>query len=280
MQGLSISRAWEETRALLARDGKLIWTVALALVVLPAAILGAVTPGGLGTAILAIAESKSVGLLGLFVVVVLVILTGQLAITRLALGPSISVAGAIRNAGGRLLTYVAVSLIAGVVLFVILIIAAAILGATVAPGLTEQQIAQSPAVLFVVLVLSAAYFFLLARVVGLAAAVTTAEVRGPIATIRRAWSLTSGHTWRLLGFFVVFIIGTGIAVFAVTTATASVLQLLFGVIEPMSASALIAAVVDAMASGAVTVLLAVMLARIYAQLSGRGAQPSVPSSGV
>jgi len=276
---LSISQAWEESRAVLAHDGKLIATVALALIVLPAAVLGAISPGGLGTAIFAIAESNSVGLLALFLLILLVILTGQLAITRLALGPSVSVGGAIANAARHLLSYVLVALIAGAVLFVVLVIAAAIVGATVAPGMTEEEIAGSPAVIIVVLLLLALYFFLLARFVGLAAAITTAEGLGPIATIRRAWSLTSGHSWRMLGFLVVFMIGTGIALFAVTSVVASIAQLLLGKIESMSASALVAAIIEALASGAVTIVFAVMLARIYTQLAGNSPQVSVPSSG-
>jgi hypothetical protein len=276
---LSISQAWDESRAVLAHDGKLIATVALALIVLPAAILGAISPGGLGTAIFAIAESNSIGLLALFLLILLVILTGQLAITRLALGPSVSVGGAIANAARHLLSYVLVALIAGAVLFLVLVIAAAIVGATVAPGMTEEEIAGSPAVIIVVLLLLALYFFLLARFVGLAAAITTAEGLGPIATIRRAWSLTSGHSWRLLGFLIVFMIGTGIALFAVTSVVASIAQLLLGKIESMSASALVAALVEALASGAVTIVFAVMLARIYTQLASNSPQVSVPSSG-
>ncbi len=279
MAKLSISQAWDESRAVLAHDGKLIATVALALIVLPAAILGAISPGGLGTAIFAIAESNSIGLLALFLLILLVILTGQLAITRLALGPSVSVGGAIANAARHLLSYVLVALIAGAVLFLVLVIAAAIVGATVAPGMTEEEIAGSPAVIIVVLLLLALYFFLLARFVGLAAAITTAEGLGPIATIRRAWSLTSGHSWRLLGFLIVFMIGTGIALFAVTSVVASIAQLLLGKIESMSASALVAALVEALASGAVTIVFAVMLARIYTQLASNSPQVSVPSSG-
>lgn len=280
MAKLSISQAWDESRAVLARDGKLIGTVALALVVLPTAILGAVIPGGLATALFAIAESSSPGLFALFLLVLLVILTGQLAITGLAIGPSVSVGEAIANGVRRLFTYVCVALTAGAILFTILVIAAAILGATVAPAMSEEEIARSPAVLLIVLILLVVYLFLLARVVGIAAAITTTERTGPIATIRRAWTLTSGNSWRLVGFFAVFILGTGVAVFAVNTVIASISQIFLGKIEPMSASALVTAIGGALASGAVTSLFAVMLARIYKQLAGAIAQAGVPSSGI
>jgi hypothetical protein len=41
MSKLSLSHAWEETKAILARDGNLLGTVALALVVLPQAVYAA-----------------------------------------------------------------------------------------------------------------------------------------------------------------------------------------------------------------------------------------------
>ena len=47
MQALSISRAWEESRALLLRDGKLYAAVALALISLPTAVAALVNPSGI-----------------------------------------------------------------------------------------------------------------------------------------------------------------------------------------------------------------------------------------
>src|SRR5919112_640952 len=47
MRGLSISAAWEETRDILTRDGRLLTTVALALIALPAAINTLINPGGI-----------------------------------------------------------------------------------------------------------------------------------------------------------------------------------------------------------------------------------------
>ena len=89
MRGLSISRAWEETRAILARDGRLIAAVALALIALPTAVTGLIDPNGIG---------DSAGRMGLDVIVVvasLLALAGQLALIRLALGPSVTVGAAI-----------------------------------------------------------------------------------------------------------------------------------------------------------------------------------------
>jgi hypothetical protein len=56
---------------------------------------------------------------------------------------------------------------------------------------------------------------------------------------------------------------------------------LFGAIAPMSLSALLVGLFDSIVNGGVTVFLAVMLARIYLQLTGRtAAGASVPKSGI
>ena len=44
MASLSISKAWDESKAILAHDGRLIASVALALVALPTAITGLIDP--------------------------------------------------------------------------------------------------------------------------------------------------------------------------------------------------------------------------------------------
>ena len=281
MGSLSISAAWEETKAVLARDGRLFASVALALIVLPAAIVGAFYPGGLGSAIFAVLESNSLGLTVLVVAVFLVILTGQLAITRLATGPSITVGGAITHAGRRLPSYVAMALIMGAAIMAVMLVGALIIAATVKQPVSEEELARSPAVAIVVCLMLAAYLFLMTRIVSVAAAVTTTEAAGPLRIIRRAWALTSGHFWRLFGFLVVYMIGTGIAVFAIVSVVGFVAPLLLGSMDPMSASALVLALVAAIANGVVILVFAVMLARIYVQLARRGeAQPSAPSSGI
>ena len=44
MSRVSISRAWDETKAIFSRDGRLLVAVALALFVLPVVIVGLVMP--------------------------------------------------------------------------------------------------------------------------------------------------------------------------------------------------------------------------------------------
>jgi MFS family permease len=54
---------------------------------------------------------------------------------------------------------------------------------------------------------------------------------------------------------------------------------MFWVIAGISAAALVLALVQSLVSAAITTLFAVMLARLYLQLSGRDVQATVPSSG-
>jgi hypothetical protein len=60
-----------------------------------------------------------------------------------------------------------------------------------------------------------------------------------------------------------------------------VAQVLIGPVAPLSASALVVAIVLALLNAGLTVFLAVMLARIYVQLAGRGgAAAGVPNTGI
>jgi hypothetical protein len=77
----------------------------------------------------------------------------------------------------------------------------------------------------------------------------------------------------------VFVLGAVISLMAVGSAVGVVVRLLVGTIQPFSAAALVLALVQSLVSAAITTLFAVMLARLYLQLSGRDAQATVPSTG-
>jgi len=104
MSSLSISAAWEESKAILGRDGQLYLSVALALIALPTTINTLVNPGGMTNS-----TPGWAALLGL--VASLIGVAGQLALIRLALGPSVTVGGAIVHGLRRLPVYIASVLI-------------------------------------------------------------------------------------------------------------------------------------------------------------------------
>src|SRR4051812_26348187 len=97
MTKLSISRAWDDCRDILARESQLIAPVALALFVVPGIVLGVTSP-------LAQSGQMSKGVAGIVIAAVFVIsLIGQLSIARLALVPQISVGEAIAHGARRVL---------------------------------------------------------------------------------------------------------------------------------------------------------------------------------
>lgn len=272
MAELSISRAWEETKARIAADGRLIAIVAAALVVLPGIISGAISPRTTG--------SEGGFIEGLvFLLSSLLAMIGQLAIIRLAIGPAVSVGEAISHGTRRMPYY----LVAGVIVLVGLFLAlvpfiaiAYVMGVPFESG-NERAVVESPVGLVLMLLYLAMVCFVAIRLI-LSSPVASEEPAAPIGILRRSWELTSGHWWRLFGFLILFLIGAGIALTAVNWGVGLVAVVLFGPIEPMSLSALLLAIVDSCLNAAMTVILAVILARIYVQLAVTEPR-SVPKSG-
>src|SRR5688572_19750953 len=101
---MSPSRAWDETREVGRRDGKLIAAVALAMFFLPGVVLGLVDPR-------AGAFPDTTGGAVIMLVVGLIALVGQLAIIRMALGARMTVGEAIGHGARRVPSYLVAGLI-------------------------------------------------------------------------------------------------------------------------------------------------------------------------
>jgi membrane-anchored glycerophosphoryl diester phosphodiesterase (GDPDase) len=270
---LSISAAWDRAKARFASDGSLLLTVALALIALPSALAEFAFPqrnpfAGIGSAGEAIA----------MLVVAVLGIVGQLALVRLALGPSISVGEAIAHGARRSLYFLGSALIFLVGLLILAIPFGALMLALGVPMTGGVPAADGRAAL-VVLAFVVAIVFLSTRLI-LSAPVASMEAAGPIAILRRSWQLTSGHFWRLFGFVILFLIGA----LAVTAAAGIMVQLvvvgLFGPLEPLTAGALVVALILALVTAGITALFIVIAAQIFAQLAApEAARASVPSSG-
>lgn len=271
MSNLSISQAWDETRALFASDGRLFASVALALTGVPTMISGLIEPQGTGLS----AESTIwVDLLTL--AAALIALIGQLALVRLALKPSITVAGAIAHGARRMPTYLLTAIIAGLGLLLLavpLLIVAMLSGVK----LDRTMTAMTPALAVLVVIFVIVALFVGVRML-MGTPVATAEHAGPVEIIKRSWNLTDGKFWKLLGFLVMILIGAGVVLMAIGAVVGSVATLALGPLESMSASALVLSVCEGLFNAAFTALFAVMLARVYVQLSGRDTVEA-PTSG-
>ena len=267
MAKVSISLAWDESRAVLARDSKLFAAVALALLVLPGLAVNVLLPeaSGLGT---------SATILWTLVLIVGFVITfvGQLSIVRLAMGPHVTVGEAIRHAAGRVLPFLGAFLLWAAPLIVI---------ASVAYQMVRTHPAQPPlAASLAMLAVAILGIFLAVRLL-LLSAVASAEHVGPLTILRRSWELTAGNWWRLFGFVVAFLIGGIALIWATTAVVGLVARLTIGEISRGSVAGLIVILIVQTVTAAVYALMFVMQARIYVQLAGGGeSQASVPRSGI
>lgn len=262
MAKLSLSKAWDESRGVLSREGRLIGAIALAMFFLPGVIADVVNPNAgempsdwQGAALMA--------------VVALIGLVGQLAIIRLVLGPRTSVGEAIGHGARRAPVYFLASLIwLGPLL---------VLGYVIGIDVIRDPRGAPPGSVLAVLVLMLVIFYLVVRML-MTSSVATAEQAGPVEIVRRSWQMTRGHWWRLFGFLCIFLLVVIVVMAAVGAIIGIATKVLFGDIEPFSVGALFVAVFTQLASVVITTGFLVMLARIYAQLSGV-APASVPTSG-
>lgn len=266
MAKLSLSQAWEETRVVLAREGRLFLAVALALFVLPGLILDASMPEApLGE----FPRPGSWMIVGF--VALLVWIVGQLAVIRLAIPPHVSVGESIVHGAKRLLPYI----LAGLLWFVPILIIGSVLSA-----ILEAHWEHPPVVVSLALILLAAIgFFLFVRLI-LASAVATAESIGPVPILRRSWELSKGNWWRLFVFLVLFWIGALCLLWAIDIIAGLLVRMVVDDTGPLTVGGLIMAIVSQLVSACISVIFFVFLARLYEQRSvSFEVQPGVPKSG-
>lgn len=280
MRKLSISRAWDETRATLAADGRLMMIVALALIALPAAIGNFIFPATdeVQTGNILTNAPGSLGESALMLLIAVVGIVGQLAIIRLAIGPSLTVGEAIKHGARRTPAYIGAALL---IILAVVLIAIPMALILLMLGMTLDAGAEPPSgpALVVLLLFLMLFTFLAVRMM-MTSPVASAERTGPLEIIKRSWKLSSGNWWRLFGFVLLFLVAVALVLMAIILVASLIVSAVTGPVEPHSVSALIIALIEAVLSAAATTLFVVMLARIYVQLAGEpAADVSVPSSG-
>ncbi len=266
MAKLSISRAWDEARSTLGTNAGLLTTIGLAMFVLPGVVGDLVTPA---------APEGQLPPLGAWTIVaaivVLIALVGQLAVIRLAIGSRATVGEAIGHAARRAPVYFIATLIWTLPFLLV--------GAVLIGMIARDPATASPAVILALFLLACVMLFFAIRML-MTSAVASAEAVGPGRIIRRSWQLTAGNFWRLLAFFLLFIITLLVAALAIQSIAGIIAQVALGGDEPMTVGALFVSLVTQLVSAAISVALMVMLARIYVQLAGDGGvETSVPTSG-
>lgn len=262
MASISISKAWDDTNALVRREAALLVPVALALIGLPGVLLAQLRPVAAGKGAAAMMLSQPAMLAnGLSL---LVTLFASLVLTLLALRPGISVAEAMRAALMRFPVAIGASLLLG--------LGFALLVTPAMPLLTGGEAAVqrlNPGVALLLLVyLCAVLSLLLYGLVRLLLLNTVAatEGLGVIATIRRAWALTRGVMLRLLGFVAIFLALSVIVSFAVVAAGGTVLVALGRLIGDEALGRLLLDLIASAVNAGFVGWLYLMLAAIYRQL--------------
>lgn len=257
---LSIGKAWEETSVFLGREARLVAPVALATFALPSVLAGWAYPGG----------GRGGGANLLLILVLLVVLVGQMTIVLLVNGWRASVGEAMIKAmrrlpmliGALLLVFLPVMLIA-IVGFGVSLSSA---GITDMSQLTPESIARLPNVIWLLLFL--ALFFIIAGVrLFPISAIAASESGGPIALLRRSWTLTKGVFWRILVLVVLLGIVAIVLDSAVTLVVGSIAALAAGEPRAFNLSALIVALASGLVGALVSTVSAAMVGRVYAQLA-------------
>ena len=265
MAKMSISRAWDETKAVLRRDGNPIATVALALLVLPGTLSTLAQPTAPR------ADLPEAGWWTLIQLLALLIgMVAQLAVAQIAGGRQQSVGQAIGNGARRTPAF-----LGAILLWVFPLI---LLIAPFAQQIQANPTSPSPIALIASLAAFVLLLFFGVRFI-LTTPAASLENGGPVAILKRSWALTRGQWWRLFGFLVLFFVGAVIAVTAVTMVLGVLVGLADGPPEPWSIGALVLALASQVLSAAFTVLLVVMVTRLYEHATSTQAEPaSVPNA--
>jgi hypothetical protein len=256
MRKVSISQAWDETRAIIARDGRLLMSVALALVVLPQTFLSVAGVSG---------QSQTSVLIGVLLFAAFLLgFAAQIALNRLAMHPTITVGGAITRGFVRVLPMFGSLVLIGLGVIVALVLfyfALAMAGVVAMP--TEGQAAPVALIALLLLVV-----VLLSPVFQLLVPVAAAEPGGPIRLLSRSWALGRANYLRLLGFVFMIFVAAALLVLAARVVIGSAVVLTLGAPNPWTLSALIMGLFIALIQAALTIVASVMLARIYLQAAG------------
>lgn len=262
MAKLDLSAAWNETVAIAKREAQLMFLIAFLLIALPGAILQALLPtpdsGG----------DPNLLLLLLIIPVAVVSAIGSLALSRLALAPPVTGKDALALGARRLLTLLgAVLLIALGALLVMIPLILMLRAATPAGGGGPGA-----GVVLFMLVFIIASIALWVRLM-LITPVVVAEPVGPLGALKRSWSLTGGHFWKLLGLLILLVVVAVVIMVAVSTVGGLLIVVAAGRPDPGSVSAFLTLLLASLINAVFTVYFTALVARLYAQMSGHAQMP-------
>lgn len=264
---LSIGKAWDDAKAAIGANRRLITPVALGLILVPAVVSAMVEPRTVP------GEQPEAGSwMWIMLIMIIVMLAGQMAIVLLTNGWQGRVGEAIGRAVRRLPTLIFAALMVMVPLFLILSAILAIIGFATGGDGQFSAASLSPAGWLVILLGLIAILAVGVRLLPLIVLIASEDV-GPVAAIKRAFALTSGHFWKLLAFMLLATIAFLIVAAAAGAVIGSIVSLALGRPEPWSVSLLLVALAAGVVQAVFITIYTAMLARITAQLSGHTGVP-------
>jgi hypothetical protein len=268
MSSLSIGKAWDEAKAALQANRRLIVPVALGLVLLPAVVVSMVEPQ------VPPGEQPPAGnWMFIALAMVIVMMIGQLAIVLMINGWRGSVGEAIGQAARRTPTFLLAVLSYLVPVVFIFSVMLAIMGiGTSGTGQVDWANFSSAGWLVLLLCFAVLVYFSI-RLMPLTPVIAIEPV-GPITALKRSFALTGGHFWRLFGFIAMLAIAFFIVALTVGAVVGALVTVAAGPPEPWSLSLLLIALAAGLVQAGFVLVYLAMLARIYGQLNA--GQASVP----
>ncbi len=261
-----MSTVWERTTEFLGDHRGALAPIVLLGLFVPLILLGNLMPliGSAG-------HAGDLTLGGLVLLLSLVTSWAGLAITALALDPTIARSAALRAANRRFLPVLGVGLVtlaAVLVLAVPIGIALAASGvdmAALSAGRVQPNPGSGGALAFVTLytlVLAVVLFWAYARCVVLVTPILLAEPRG-LGVYRRNFGLTRHIAWKVIGVLLLYGVVSWVASAAAKTVFGTVFALLFGTDGTVTLASVLTQIVVAAVSTLFSLLAVVFLAKLY-----------------
>lgn len=222
---LSIEEAYQWAQRFVAREWRLLLPVAFAFMALPGLVFALPPLQAAANKFTAAAQAKDLvtawvilrWLIPIGLLVFLIAAFGGLAVTALALLPSISVREALGLAARR------IGVLVGSLLLVLLGEMMLTMVLTIILGLARVNAAGVQALIWVIL--AGLGVFLGVRLFLLGPMVVRRRI-GPVSALRETWLVTQGMFWRILAAAAIYLVGALVVMLALSTAIGSLLLML------------------------------------------------------
>ena len=257
-----MGNVWDRTAEFLSANARVLLPIALITMLLPN-VINVLIGGAAATLSPAIVQ-------GYALVCALIALWGQLAVAALALDPDGGRSNAMATATSRFIRAVGAMLI---VLAVFVLLALPAIGILAANGVDLSALRSTGLAHGALSRGTSTFLLIYALVVGVIAIVVSIRLAllypvivaegGVVTAIKRAWALSRGIAWKMIGVWLLFSIVYLVANAAVTSAIGTVLGLFIDMASPFSVGRIFVAILSGLVTTAFTLVVAAFSAKLY-----------------